>query len=114
MRTLQPAEFLAILAAADVSHAGFARLSGVSARQVNKWCRGRTALPRWAGLLAIALRELSARHSQSCLKSYRMRVPTRLSRRRMTRGQSLHLKGKIAPSGRSRNDSHELKNATKT
>ncbi len=54
------AEFVALLATADISQAGFARLAGVSARQVNKWCRGRAALPRWAALLAIALRELSA------------------------------------------------------
>jgi len=59
MRTLQYAEFVALLAAADVSQAGFACLSGVSARQVNKWCRGRAAVPRWAVMLAIALRELS-------------------------------------------------------
>ncbi|WP_286840351.1 hypothetical protein [Acidiphilium sp. 34-64-41] len=37
---------------ADVSQAGFARLSGVTARQVNNWCR-------WATMLALALRELS-------------------------------------------------------
>ena len=60
MRTLQHTEFVALLASAGVSQAGFARLSGVSARQVNKWCRGRATLPRWAGLLALALRELSA------------------------------------------------------
>jgi transcriptional regulator with XRE-family HTH domain len=59
MRTLQHAEFVALLAAADISQAAFARLAGVSARQVNKWCRGRAALPRWAALLAIALREVS-------------------------------------------------------
>ncbi len=60
MRTLQPIEFVALLASSDVSQAGFARLSGVSARQVNKWCRGRATLPRWAALLALALQELSA------------------------------------------------------
>jgi transcriptional regulator with XRE-family HTH domain len=60
MRTLQHTEFVALLAAAEVSQAGFARLSGVSARQVNKWCRARAALPRWAALLALALGELSA------------------------------------------------------
>jgi DNA-binding transcriptional regulator YiaG len=60
MRTLQHTEFVALLASADVSQAGFARLSGVSARQVNKWCRGRAGVPRWAALLALALRELSA------------------------------------------------------
>lgn len=60
MRTLQHTEFVALLASADVSQAGFARLAGVSARQVNKWCRGRAALPRWAALLGLALGELSA------------------------------------------------------
>ncbi|GLR65425.1 hypothetical protein GCM10010909_01030 [Acidocella aquatica] len=60
MRTLQHTEFTAILAAADVSQAAFARLAGVTARQVNNWCRGRAAVPRWAALLALALRELSA------------------------------------------------------
>lgn len=60
MRTLKSTEFTAILGEADVSQAGFGRLSGVSSRQVNKWCRGRAVVPRWAALLAIALRELSA------------------------------------------------------
>ena len=60
MEPISGAAFTAILSLADVSQAGFARLSGVSPRQVNKWCRGRAALPRWAALLAIALRELSA------------------------------------------------------
>jgi DNA-binding transcriptional regulator YiaG len=36
MQTIQKAEFIAILASADVSQASFARLSGVSTRQVNK------------------------------------------------------------------------------
>ena len=60
MRPLQPVQFVALPASADVNQASFARLSGVSTRQVNKWCRGRAALPRWAALLATALRELSA------------------------------------------------------
>ena len=60
MRTLQHTEFVAILAEADVSQAAFARLSGVTARQVNNWCRDRATVPRWAALLALALRELSA------------------------------------------------------
>jgi DNA-binding transcriptional regulator YiaG len=58
MRTLQHSEFVALLAAADVRQAAFARLAGVTARQVNNWCRGRAALPRWAALLALALRGL--------------------------------------------------------
>ena len=57
MRALQHADFVALLALADVSQAGFARLSGVSTRQVNKWCRGRVALlmpskTRWSTILA--------------------------------------------------------------
>src|ERR1700712_1473033 len=52
-------EFTALLARAGVSQARFARLSGVSARQINNWARGRAAVPAWAGLLAVALEELS-------------------------------------------------------
>jgi DNA-binding transcriptional regulator YiaG len=57
MRTLQHAKFVALLASADVSQASFARLSGVSTRQVNKWCRGRAALPRWAAETLTIMRE---------------------------------------------------------
>lgn len=60
MEPISGSAFTAMLSQADVSQAGFARLSGVSPRQVNKWCRGRAAVPRWAALLALALRELSA------------------------------------------------------
>lgn len=60
MESISGTAFRAVLAEAGVSQAKFSRLAGVSARQVNKWCRGRAALPRWAGLLAVALRELSA------------------------------------------------------
>jgi transcriptional regulator with XRE-family HTH domain len=60
MGEIHQAEFVALLAAGDVSQAAFGRFAGVSARQVNKWCRGRATVPRWAALLAIALRELSA------------------------------------------------------
>ena len=75
MRTLQSPEFTAILAAADVSQAGFGRLSGVSSRQVNKWCRGRAAVPRWAALLAIPLRELSAEALTIMLEELRIASP---------------------------------------
>jgi len=77
MRTLQHAEFVALLAAADISQAAFARLAGVSARQVNKWCRGSAALPRWAGLLAIALRELSAEALTIMLEELPLASPDR-------------------------------------
>lgn len=60
MEPITGSAFTALLRQADVSQAGFARLSGVSPRQVNKWCRGRAAVPRWAAFLALALRELSA------------------------------------------------------
>ena len=52
-------EFVALLAHADLSQAGFARLAGVTARQVNNWARGRARVPQWATLLAIALEELT-------------------------------------------------------
>jgi transcriptional regulator with XRE-family HTH domain len=55
MRTLVHTEFAALLARADVRQAAFARLTGVTPRQVNNWCRGRAAVPRWAALLAIVL-----------------------------------------------------------
>ena len=60
MRPLLHTEFAALLARADLSQARFARLAGVTARQVNNWARGRAAVPRWAAVLATALEELSA------------------------------------------------------
>ena len=59
MRALLHTEFAVLLARAGVTQARFARLAGVTARQVNKWARGRAAVPRWAVALAIALQELS-------------------------------------------------------
>ena len=59
MRALLHTEFAALLARAAISQAGFARLAGVTARQVNNWSRGRATVPRWAVMLAIALEELS-------------------------------------------------------
>jgi transcriptional regulator with XRE-family HTH domain len=59
METISGSAFAALLSQADVSQAGFARLSGVTARQVNNWCRDRAAVPRWATMLALSLRELS-------------------------------------------------------
>lgn len=52
-------QFTWLLARADISQAAFARQTGLSTRQVNNWCRGRAAVPRWAVLLALAFRELS-------------------------------------------------------
>ena len=63
LRALMPAllctEFAALLARAGVSQAGFARLSGLTSRQVNNWCRGRAAVPPWAVALAVLLEEHS-------------------------------------------------------
>lgn len=52
-------QFTALLARADVSQAAFARLTGITTRQVNKWCRGRASVPAWAVLLAVILQQLS-------------------------------------------------------
>jgi transcriptional regulator with XRE-family HTH domain len=52
-------EFAALLARTGLSQAGFARLTGLTARQVNNWCRGRAAVPRWAAALAVVLDEYS-------------------------------------------------------
>ena len=59
MRTLLATEFAALLVRADVSQAAFARLTGVTPRQVNNWCRARAAVPLWAGLLAALLQDHS-------------------------------------------------------
>jgi transcriptional regulator with XRE-family HTH domain len=59
MRTLPHTEFAALLARADVSQAAFARLAGLTPRQVNNWARGRAAVPIWAGLLAVVLQDHS-------------------------------------------------------
>ena len=52
-------DFAALLARADVSQAAFARLTGMTPRQVNKWARGRATVPRWAVLLAVLLQDHS-------------------------------------------------------
>ena len=59
MRTLLHTEFAVLLARADVRQAAFARLTGVTPRQVNNWARGRAAVPTWAGLLAVILQDHS-------------------------------------------------------
>jgi transcriptional regulator with XRE-family HTH domain len=59
MRTLLHTEFAVLLARAGVSQASFARLTGVTARQVNNWVRGRALVPRWAALLAVTLQDVS-------------------------------------------------------
>ena len=59
MRALLHTEFVALLARAGVSQASFARLTGVTARQVNNWARGRALVPQWAALLAAVLQDFS-------------------------------------------------------
>ena len=59
MRALLHTEFAALLARAGISQAGFARLTGLTPRQVNNWCRGRAAVPAWAAALAVLLEERS-------------------------------------------------------
>jgi DNA-binding transcriptional regulator YiaG len=53
-------EFAALLARTGTSQAGFARLTGLTPRQVNNWCRGRAAVPPWAAILAAILEETLA------------------------------------------------------
>ena len=60
MRDLLHTEFVALLNRADVTQAGFGRLTGVTARQVNNWAKGRAAIPRWAALIAAMLEDFTA------------------------------------------------------
>src|SRR5450755_161600 len=95
MRALLHTEFAALLARAGVSQAGFARLTGVTASQVNNWARGPALVPQWAALLAVALQDLSPEALTISLEeaefSWReiLRVPpnvnTAAARRAMTR-----------------------------
>lgn len=59
MPRLTSTAFAALLARANVSQAAFARLAGITPRQMNKWCRGHAAVPVWAGLIAAMLLERS-------------------------------------------------------
>ena len=59
MQTLLHTEFAALLDRADVRQVAFARLTGVTARQVNNWCRGRATVPRWAAIVASMLGDAS-------------------------------------------------------
>ncbi len=59
MRALLHTEFNALLARAGVTQAGFARLAGLTPRQVNNWARGRASVPKWAALLVVALDALT-------------------------------------------------------
>ena len=68
MRTLLHTEFAVLLARANVSQAGLARISGDTPRQVNNWCRGRAAAPLWAIALAAVLQDTSPEAIQILLK----------------------------------------------
>lgn len=59
MRDFLHTELAALLARAGLAQVEFARLTGYTVQQVNAWCRGRSAVPRWAGLLLVALQEIS-------------------------------------------------------
>jgi DNA-binding transcriptional regulator YdaS (Cro superfamily) len=59
MHRLAGTVFVALLARAAVSQAAYARLTGITPRQVNKWCRGQAAVPVWAGLIAVMLLDRS-------------------------------------------------------
>jgi hypothetical protein len=59
MRALLATEFTALLDRADVTQAAFARLTGVTPRQVNNWCRARAAVPLETSVLAALLQETS-------------------------------------------------------
>lgn len=54
-----PPALARLLTTADCSQASFARLTGVTARQVNAWRRGHAATPRWALILAAVLQQHS-------------------------------------------------------
>lgn len=54
-----PPALARLLTTADCSQASFARLIGVTARQVNAWCRGHAATPRWALILAAVIQQHS-------------------------------------------------------
>jgi transcriptional regulator with XRE-family HTH domain len=59
MRALLHTACAALLGRTGTSQAGFARLTGLTPRQVNNWCRGRAAVPPWAAALAVLLEERS-------------------------------------------------------
>ena len=60
MHRLTATASAALLARTTVSQAAFARLAGVTPRQVNNWCRGRATVSVWATIIAIELQHRSA------------------------------------------------------
>ena len=59
MHRLTATASAALLARTTVSQAAFARLAGVTPRQVNNRCRGRAGVPVWAGIIAVVLQDRS-------------------------------------------------------
>jgi hypothetical protein len=59
MHRLTATAFAALLARTNVSQAAFARLAGVTPRQVINGCRGRAAVPVWAGIIAVVPQDRS-------------------------------------------------------
>jgi hypothetical protein len=55
MRLLLHTEFALLLKRAGIKQSAFARMSGVTARQVNRWCRGDATVPLWAAGYVAAL-----------------------------------------------------------
>ena len=74
MLRLTDTAFATLLARADISQAAFARLAGVTPRQVNNWCRGRAAVPVWAGVIAVALQDRSPETLTIDLEEARQRL----------------------------------------
>lgn len=59
LTTLPKPALQVLLAEADCSQASFARLTGITTRQINAWCRGQAVTPRWALILATTLQQHS-------------------------------------------------------
>jgi hypothetical protein len=59
MHRLTATAFAARLARTNVSQAAFARLTGLTPRQVNNGCRRRAGVPVWAGIIAGVLQDRS-------------------------------------------------------
>ena len=69
-----PTEFAAFLDRAGVSQAIFARLAGVTPRQVNNWARGHAETPKWAVILAVLLQDHSPDALMIALEEARLTV----------------------------------------
>jgi transcriptional regulator with XRE-family HTH domain len=99
MRALLHTEFAALPARAGVSQASFARLTGVTARQVNNWARGRALVPQWAALLAVALQDFSPEALTVSLEEAEFswhENPRRLAERRHRGGAGQRAKAECA------------------